>query len=86
MTFASAKICVQIYIYYKSNIEDFAAMKPIYATLFVAGLVLGACAQQEEPTPVYMQPNFDKAGNASCDAGYALLTTDSGSLACAPAT
>ncbi|MEP2532919.1 hypothetical protein [Shimia sp.] len=61
-------------------------MKPIYAAMCAAGLLLAACAQQEEPTPVYMQPNFDKAGNANCDAGYALITTDTGSLACAPAS
>ena len=60
-------------------------MKPIYATLCLAGLTLAACSQPE-PTPVYMQPNFDKAGNASCDVGYALVTTETGSVACAPAT
>ena len=49
----------------------------------VAGF-LGACAQQEEPAPVYVQPTFDKVGNASCPAGYSLATTESGSTVCAP--
>ncbi|GAA6182123.1 MULTISPECIES: hypothetical protein [unclassified Shimia] len=61
-------------------------MKPLYAALCVAGLTLAACSQQEEPTPVYAQPTFDKAGTASCSAGYDLMTTDSGALVCAPAS
>ncbi|MGX9350038.1 hypothetical protein ACS3QZ_02435 [Shimia sp. W99] len=61
-------------------------MKPLYAALCIAGITLAACGQQEEPTPVYMQPNFDKRGNASCDMGYTLITTESGSVACAPAS
>ncbi|PSL20481.1 hypothetical protein CLV88_103125 [Shimia abyssi] len=61
-------------------------MKPIYAALCIAGVTLAACAQQEEPAPIYLQPNFDKAGNASCDVGYALVTTETGSVACAPAS
>ncbi len=60
-------------------------MKPVYAALCIAGIALAACAQQEEPAPIYAQPNFDKAGNASCDAGYALVTTETGAVACAPA-
>ena len=61
-------------------------MKPLYAALCIAGITLAACSQQEEPTPVYAQPDFDKRGNASCMAGYDLLTTDTGALVCAPAT
>ena len=60
-------------------------MKPLYAALCVAGITLAACSQQEEPAPVYAQPSFDKAGNASCPAGYDLLTTDTGALVCSPA-
>ncbi|MGR3635713.1 MAG: hypothetical protein ACU0BK_07280 [Shimia sp.] len=60
-------------------------MKPLYAALCAAGLTLAACSQPE-PAPVYMQPNFDKAGNASCDAGYDLVTTETGSMGCAPAS
>lgn len=56
--------------------------------LFAVGAValgLAACAQPE-PEPVYMQPTFDKAGNASCTAGYQLATTEAGATVCAPIT
>ncbi len=59
-------------------------MKLKLVTLGAFALVLSACAQQEEPAPVYVQPTFDKVGNASCPAGYALATTESGSTVCAP--
>ena len=59
-------------------------MKLKLATLGAFALVLAACAQQEEPAPVYVQPTFDKVGNASCPAGYSLATTESGSTVCAP--
>ncbi|MEY8829043.1 hypothetical protein AB9K34_11610 [Sedimentitalea sp. XS_ASV28] len=54
--------------------------------LFALGVValgLAACAQPE-PAPVYVQPTFDKAGNASCIAGYQLATTEAGATVCAP--
>jgi PBP1b-binding outer membrane lipoprotein LpoB len=57
-------------------------MKTSVAALFAAALVLGACAK--EPEPVYLQPTFDKAGNASCAAGYMLATTENGATVCAP--
>lgn len=54
--------------------------------LFALGAIalgLAACAQPE-PVPVYVQPTFDKAGNASCTAGYQVATTDAGATVCAP--
>lgn len=60
-------------------------MKLKLATLGAFALVLAACAQQEEPAaPVYVQPTFDKVGNASCPGGYSLATTESGATVCAP--
>ena len=59
-------------------------MKPIYTTLCIAGLTLAACAEPE-PEPIYVQPNYDKRGNASCDDGYTMVTTDTGAVACSPA-
>lgn len=67
------------------NFKGIYSMKPVYAALCIAGITLAACAQPE-PAPVYMQPTFDKSGTASCGGGYALVTTDSGSVACAPAS
>ncbi|MBK0328251.1 hypothetical protein I5535_13225 [Rhodobacteraceae bacterium F11138] len=58
-------------------------MKLTFAALAAATLTLAACAQPE-PTPVYVQPTFDKAGNASCSAGYQLATTEAGATVCAP--
>ncbi len=46
-------------------------------------IALAACAQPE-PEPIYVQPTFDKAGNASCTAGYQLATTEAGATVCAP--
>ncbi|MBJ6370833.1 hypothetical protein JF290_04800 [Sedimentitalea sp. CAU 1593] len=57
-------------------------MKTPTVALFAAALLLGACAQ--EPEPVYLQPTFDKAGNASCAVGYMLATTETGATVCAP--
>ncbi len=51
--------------------------------LCAATLALSACSQPE-PEPVYAQPTFDKAGNASCMGGYSIMTTDSGQTVCAP--
>ncbi len=58
-------------------------MKLPFAALTAAALTLAACAQPE-PVPVYVQPTFDKAGNASCTAGYQLATTETGATVCAP--
>lgn len=48
-------------------------------------LALAACSQPE-PEPVYVQPSFDKAGNASCPGGYQLATTEAGATVCSPIT
>ncbi len=61
-------------------------MKPKFAAICATALVLAACAQQEEPAPVYVQPTFDKAGTASCPAGYDLATTQAGQTVCNPVT
>ncbi|SFT97780.1 hypothetical protein [Sedimentitalea nanhaiensis] len=58
-------------------------MKLPFSALTAAALTLAACAQPE-PVPVYVQPTFDKAGNASCTAGYQLATTETGATVCAP--
>lgn len=58
-------------------------MKPIFAALCIAGVTLAACSQPE-PEPVYVQPSFDKAGDASCPGGYELKSTETGALVCAP--
>ena len=58
-------------------------MKLKLATLGIIALGLAACSQPE-PEPVYVQPTFDKAGNASCVAGYELATTADGATVCAP--
>jgi hypothetical protein len=58
-------------------------MKPIFAALCIAGVTLAACSQPE-PEPVYVQPSFDKAGDASCPGGYELQSTETGALVCAP--
>ncbi len=58
-------------------------MKLQFAALTAAALTLAACAQPE-PVPVYVQPTFDKAGNAYCTAGYQLATTEDGATVCAP--
>jgi len=60
-------------------------MRPTIVALCAMTFALAACSSPE-PEPVYMQPSFDKAGNAHCDGGYALVTTDSGQPACAPAS
>lgn len=59
-------------------------MKLKLAAVGAFALILGACAQQEEPTPVYVQPSYDKAGNASCPGGYDLGTTEAGQTVCNP--
>ncbi len=59
-------------------------MKLKIAALCAAALTIAACAQQEEPAPVYAQPTFDKAGNASCPVGYSLASTEAGQTVCAP--
>lgn len=55
------------------------------AAVSAFALVLTACAQPEpEPEPVYLQPSYDKIGNASCPGGYRLATTEAGDTVCAP--
>ena len=54
-----------------------------FVALAAFAFVLSACAQPE-PEPVYMQPSYDKIGNASCPAGYQLATTAEGETVCAP--
>lgn len=58
-------------------------MKLKLAALGAIALGLAACSQPE-PAPVYVQPTFDKAGNASCTAGYELASTETGATVCAP--
>ncbi len=55
--------------------------------IVVLGVVLAAVAacSRPEPEPVYVQPLYDKTGNASCPAGYALSVLEqSGQTVCAP--
>jgi hypothetical protein len=59
-------------------------MKLKFAAFGAFALILSACAQQEEPAPVYVQPTFDKLGNASCPAGYYVASTEAGATVCAP--
>lgn len=61
-------------------------MKLKFAAVCATAVVLAACSQQEEPTPVYVQPNYDKHGSPSCDAGYQLATTEAGQTVCNPVT
>ncbi len=56
------------------------------AAIGAVAFVLTACAQQEEPTPVYAQPTYDKVGNATCPAGYQIASTTEGATVCAPVT
>lgn len=60
-------------------------MKLKFAALGAFSLVLTACAQPE-PDPVYVQPSYDKVGNASCPGGYQLATTEAGQTVCSPIT
>ncbi len=59
-------------------------MKLKLAALSAVAVVLTACSQQEEPTPVYIQPDYDKYGTPSCSAGYELATTEAGQTVCNP--
>ena len=59
-------------------------MKLKLAAFGAFALILTACAQQEEPEPVYMQPSYDKYGAASCPAGYQVATTEAGQTVCSP--
>ncbi|MFV0334433.1 MAG: hypothetical protein ACK5JR_10240 [Tropicimonas sp.] len=57
--------------------------------IILFGIVLAAltaCSRQApEPEPIYAQPMFDKAGNASCPAGYELaVLEESGATVCSP--
>ncbi|WP_425043873.1 hypothetical protein [Primorskyibacter sp. S87] len=58
-------------------------MKLKLAVLSSCALALAACSQPE-PAPVYIQPSYDKVGNASCPAGYQLATTEAGATVCSP--
>jgi hypothetical protein len=58
-------------------------MKIKLAALGALALALTACSKPE-PVPVYMQPTYDKVGNASCTDGYQLATTEEGATVCAP--
>lgn len=59
-------------------------MKLKFAAAAAFGLILTACGQQEEPAPVYIQPDYDKYGTPSCSAGYELATTEAGQTVCNP--
>ncbi|MGV6805699.1 MAG: hypothetical protein ACWA49_15995 [Ruegeria sp.] len=59
-------------------------MKLKFAAVGTFVLILTACSQQEEPTPVYIQPDYDKYGTPSCSAGYELATTEAGQTVCNP--
>lgn len=54
-----------------------------YAALGAFALAIAACAKPE-PEPIYAEPTFDKAGNASCFEGFELATTEAGATVCAP--
>ena len=54
-----------------------------FAALTTFAFVLAACAEPE-PEPIYVQPSYDKIGNASCPAGYQLATTEAGATVCQP--
>lgn len=54
-----------------------------FVALSAFALVLTACAQPE-PEPVYVQPIYDKIGNATCPGGYQLATTEAGETVCTP--
>ena len=60
-------------------------MKSFIGLAFVGVFALAACSQPE-PEPVYVQPTYDKVGNASCFEGYQLATTETGQTVCAPIT
>ncbi len=59
-------------------------MKLKFAAVGAFALILTACSQQEEPAPVYVQPNYDKYGSPSCPGGYELATTEAGQTVCNP--
>ena len=82
----SARILVaapKIGQYQQSN-KGMMDMKLKFAAVGAFALILTACAQQEEPTPVYVQPSYDKAGTPSCPGGYQLATTEAGQTVCDP--
>lgn len=60
-------------------------MKLKLAAICATAFVLTACSQQEEPTPVYITPEYDKFGTPSCPAGYDIATTEAGQTVCNPA-
>lgn len=61
---------------------------------FAAGtiaIVLAACSQPEEPapeepTPVYIAPEYNKLGEPSCPVNTALSVAEAGRTVCIPTT
>ncbi len=60
-------------------------MKFKFSTVCAVAFFLAACAQTEEPTPVYTTPEYDKFGAPSCPVGTELGTTEAGQTVCNPA-
>jgi len=49
-----------------------------FSAVCAIALLLAACSQPEEPTPVYTAPEYDKFGTPSCPAGTELAKTEAG--------
>ena len=58
-------------------------MKLKLAVIGAVALTLTACARPA-PTPVNVQPSFDKSGAVFCPGGYGLATTTDGATVCQP--
>lgn len=60
-------------------------MKSKMVALSAFVLVLAACGRPEPETqPAYIQPIYDKIGNATCRGGYRLAATQTGETVCVP--